>query len=95
MSPQFSIVHYQVTSRLGQGGMGEVWRATDTRLNRDVPIKIFSDAFAHDADRNTQVGTSVFGREFTMSPEGRFAIIPSREAPAESGTVHVTFVSTR
>src|SRR5262245_35016275 len=51
MSPQVSIAHYRIITKLGQGGMGEVWRATDTKLNRDVAIKILPDAFAHDPDR--------------------------------------------
>jgi serine/threonine-protein kinase len=51
MSPQSSIAHYRIVSKLGEGGMGEVWRATDTKLGRDVALKILPDAFASDADR--------------------------------------------
>src|SRR5256885_10499581 len=51
MSPQQTIAHYRITSKLGEGGMGEVWRATDTKLNREVAIKIIPEAFTQDADR--------------------------------------------
>src|ERR1700704_2094971 len=42
---------YEILSAIGAGGMGEVYRARDTKLNRDVALKILPDAFASDPDR--------------------------------------------
>src|SRR5689334_6130786 len=51
LSPGVRVGPYEIIAKLGAGGMGEVYRATDARLSRDVAIKILPDAFASDPDR--------------------------------------------
>ena len=51
LSPGSRIGSYEIVSMIGAGGMGEVYRARDTKLNRDVAIKVLPDLFTSDPDR--------------------------------------------
>ena len=51
LHPGTTLGSYQVTTKIGEGGMGEVYRARDTKLDRDVALKVLSQAFTDDPDR--------------------------------------------
>jgi serine/threonine-protein kinase len=51
LTPGSRLGPYQVTAKLGEGGMGEVWRATDSNLGRDVALKVLPEAFTADVER--------------------------------------------
>jgi eukaryotic-like serine/threonine-protein kinase len=48
------LAHYEITSHLGTGGMGEVYQAADSKLGRSVAIKLLPEAFTHDPERSAR-----------------------------------------
>ena len=51
LSPGTTLGPYAFTAKIGEGGMGEVYRARDTKLDRDVALKVLPEAFTQDPDR--------------------------------------------
>ena len=75
---------YEVIAKIGEGGMGQVYRARDTKLNRDVALKILPEAFASDPERLAR-----FTREAqtlaSLNHPNIAAIFAIEEGPAEAG----------
>jgi len=75
--------HYQITSQLGKGGMGEVYRAHDSQLGRDVAMKVLPEAFAASAERMGR-----FKREARVLASLNHPNIASLYGIEESGSGH-------
>ena len=78
---------YEIVSAIGAGGMGEVYRARDTKLNRDVALKVLPEAFAGDPDRLAR-----FQREAQLLASlnhPNIAAIYGLEEGAETTALHV------
>jgi Tol biopolymer transport system component len=82
LAPSSRLAHYEIVSSLGAGGMGEVYRARDTRLGRDVALKVLPDAFAADPERRAR-----FSREAQMLAALNHPNIAQLHGLEESGPV--------
>ncbi len=51
LTPDQLLLHYRIVDKIGEGGMGAVWKALDTQLDREVAIKVLPEQFALDAER--------------------------------------------
>ncbi|HKN60978.1 MAG TPA: protein kinase [Candidatus Acidoferrales bacterium] len=78
-----SVGQYRVVARIGAGGMGEVYRATDTRLNRDVAVKILPSSYALDDERMAR-----FSREARVLASLNHANIATIYGFEESNGLH-------
>lgn len=103
LSPGDRLGSYECIALLGKGGMGEVYRARDLKLNRDVAIKVLpaayiakGDSFAAGPPRvwtEMRLRTHGFGRNFDVTPDGkRLAAILLVDANSENRPTRLTFL---
>ncbi|MCP5112311.1 MAG: serine/threonine protein kinase, partial [bacterium] len=78
-----TIAHYEITGKLGEGGMGVVYRARDTKLRREVALKVLPEAFARDRERMAR-----FEREAQVLASLNHPNIATIHGLEESGGVH-------
>ena len=94
MAPGARLGPYEIVAPIGKGGMGEVWKARDTKLGRDVALKILPAAFAFDPDRMAR-----FEREARVldaqSPWTKPSKSPIKsQKPSSTHTIVASFIVT-
>src|SRR5215472_14743006 len=77
------LAHYEITSHIGSGGMGEVYQATDTKLGRTIAIKVLPQEFARDPERVARLQ-----REARMLASLNHSNIATLHGLEESGDRH-------
>ncbi len=83
LSPGTWLNHYEVLGHLGTGGMGEVYRARDNKLQREVALKVLPQAFAQDPERVAR-----FRREAQVLAQLNHPNIAAIHSVEESGGTH-------
>src|SRR5262245_21272704 len=83
LQPNQQLGPYRVEGLLGAGGMGQVYRARDTKLQRDVALKILPESFVHDPDRLAR-----FSREAQVLASLNHPTIGAIYGFEDSGDVH-------
>ena len=81
LQPGTTVGPYSVTAKIGAGDMGEVYKARDTTLDRDVALKVLPEAFAADPDRLAVVQNLFWvGRHLLRAAHHRLLRARSRDA---------------
>jgi serine/threonine protein kinase len=103
LAPGQTLASYRIVAPLGAGAMGEVYRATDTRLGREVAIKVLPPEFANDEERLRRferkakaiaaINHSNVAQVFGVDQVGDFRFLVVRPSSVESFDAHVAVVS--
>jgi len=89
LAPGRRLGPYEIVAPLGAGGMGEVYRARDTRLGRDVAVKVLPGAFAQDRDRRARFEREARAVAALSHPH----IVALHDIGEEEGTVYTVTVA--